>query len=41
VRTVRRIAAETAVTTIDNAAERAQRHVGRPSKAEAYHDLLS
>ncbi len=35
VRTVRRIAAETAITTIDNAAERARREVGRPSKAEA------
>ena len=40
VRTVRRIAAETAITTIDNAAERARREVGRPSKAEAYRDVL-
>ena len=40
VRTVRRIATETAVTTIDNAAERARREVGRPSKAEAYRDVL-
>jgi hypothetical protein len=32
VRTVRRVAAEGAVTTIDNTAERAQRHVGRPAK---------
>src|SRR5215204_4220602 len=40
VRTVRRIAAETAITTIDNAAERARREVGRPSKADAYRDLL-
>jgi transposase len=36
VRTVRRIAAETEVTTVDNAAERARRQVGRPSKAEAF-----
>ena len=40
VRTVRRIAAETAITTIDNAAERARRQVGRPSKADAYRDVL-
>ena len=40
VRTVRRIAAETEVTTIDNAAERARRQVGRPSKAEAYREVL-
>ena len=40
VRTVRRIAAEAAVTTVDNAAERARRQVGRPSKAEAYRDVL-
>ena len=40
VRTVRRIAAETAITTIDNAAERARREVGRPSKAEAYREVL-
>ena len=33
VRTVRRIAAETEITTIDNAAERARREVGRPAKA--------
>ena len=31
VRTVRRIAAETDITTIDNATERARRQVGRPS----------
>src|SRR4029434_6914131 len=37
VRTVRRIAAEAEITTIDNAAERARREVGRP-KAEAYRD---
>ena len=40
VRTVRRIAAETEITTIDNAAERARRQVGRPSKADAYRDVL-
>jgi len=28
------------VTTIDNAAERARRQVGRPSKADAYRDIL-
>ena len=40
VRTVRRIAAETEITTIDNAAERARREVGRPSTAEAYREVL-
>jgi transposase len=40
VRTVRRIAAEAKITTIDNAAERARREVGRPSTAEAYRDLF-
>jgi transposase len=40
VRTVRRVAAETDITTIDNAAERARRQVGRPSKADAYRDVL-
>ena len=40
VRTVRRIAAETAVTTIDNAAERARREVGRPSTSAAYREVL-
>jgi transposase len=40
VRTVRRIAAETAITTIDNATERARRQVGRPSKADEYRDVL-
>ena len=40
VRTARRVAAEDAVTTVDNAAERARRQVGRPSKAEAYRDVL-
>jgi transposase len=40
VRTVRRIAAETDVTTVDNAVERTRREVGRPSKADAYRDVL-
>lgn len=40
VRTVRRIAAKTDITTIDNAAERARRQVGRPSKADAFRDVL-
>jgi transposase len=40
VRTVRRIAAETDITTIDNASERARRQVGRPSKADEYRDVL-
>src|SRR4029077_10503410 len=40
VRTVRRVAAEGAVTTVDNVAERMRRQVGRPSKAEAYRDVL-
>ena len=40
VQTVRRIAAESDITTVDNAAERARRQVGRPSKAEVYHDVL-
>ena len=39
-RTVRRIAVEDAITTIDNAGERARRQVGRPSKADAYRDVL-
>ena len=40
VRTVRRIAVETEITTIDNAAERARREVGRPSTADAYREVL-
>ena len=40
VRTVRRIAAEADVATIDSAAERARRQVGRPSKADEYRDVL-
>lgn len=39
-KTARRIAAENRVATVDNAAERARRQVGRPSKAEAYRDVL-
>ena len=39
-KTARRIAAETPVAAVDNAAERARRQVGRPSKAEAYRDVL-
>ena len=35
-KTARRIAAENPVTSVDNGAERAYRHVGRPSKAEVY-----
>jgi transposase len=40
VRTARRVAEEAAVTTVDNAAERARRRVGRPSKAEADRDVI-
>jgi transposase len=39
-KTARRIATENPVTTVDNEAERARRQVGRPSKAEAYRDVL-
>jgi transposase len=39
-KTARRIAAEDPVTSVDNLAERARRQVGRPSKAEAYRDVL-
>ena len=38
--TARRVAAEVGVTTVDNAAERARRQIGRPSTAEAYRDVL-
>ena len=38
--TARRVAAEEAVETTDNAAERARRAIGRPSKAEAYREVL-
>jgi transposase len=39
-KTARRIANEDPISTVDNAAERARRQVGRPSKAEAYRDVL-
>jgi transposase len=39
-KTARRIAAEDPITSVDNAAERTRRQVGRPSKAEAYRDVL-
>jgi hypothetical protein len=39
-KTARRIAAEAPVTTVDNTGERARRQVGRPSKAEAYREVL-
>lgn len=39
-KTARRIAAENPVSSVDNAAERERRHVGRPSKAEAYREVL-
>lgn len=38
--TARRVVAEAGITTVDNAAERARRQIGRPSKAEAYRDVL-
>ena len=38
--TVRRVVDEDAVTTVDNDAERDRRHVGRPSKAEAFREVL-
>lgn len=40
-KTARRIAAEDPITSVDNTAERARRQVGRPSKAEAYRDVLA
>lgn len=39
-RTARRIGTEAGITTVDNEAERARRLVGRPSKAEAYREVL-
>jgi transposase len=39
-KTARRIAAEDPISSVDNAAERSRRQVGRPSKAEAYRDVL-
>ncbi len=38
--TARRVAAEDAVATVDNAAERIRRQIGRPSKAEASREVL-
>ena len=38
--TARRVAAEDAVASVDNGAERARRQIGRPSKAEAYREVL-
>ena len=38
--TARRVAAEDGVMTVDNAAERERRQIGRPSKAEAYREVL-
>jgi transposase len=38
--TVRRIEAEAAVETVDNVAARATRQIGRPSKAEAFREVL-
>jgi hypothetical protein len=37
---VRRVAAEDTVETVDNAAERTRRQIGRPSTADAYRDVL-
>jgi transposase len=39
-KTARRIAAENPITSVDNAAERARRQVGRPSKADSYREVL-
>ena len=39
-KTARRVAAEDPVSSVDNATERARRQVGRPSKAEAYREVL-
>jgi len=39
--TARRVAAEDGVTTVDNAGERARRQIGRPSKADAYREVLA
>jgi len=38
--TVRRVVDEDAVTTVDNDAERDRRQIGRPSKAEAFREVL-
>ncbi len=39
--TVRRVAAEGRVDTVDNTAERARRQIGRPSTADAYREVLA
>src|SRR5689334_18575957 len=39
-KTARRIVAEDPIASVDNAAERSRRQVGRPSKAEAYRDVV-
>ena len=39
-KTARRIGHEDPVSSVDNAAERARRQVGRPSKAEAYREVI-
>jgi transposase len=41
VRAVRRIAGESAVQHVDDAAERCERRIGRPSKADAFRDLAT
>jgi transposase len=38
--TARRVAVEARVAAVDNAAERARRQIGRPSKAEAFREVL-
>ena len=38
--TARRVAAKDRVTTVDNAAERERRQIARPSKADAYREVL-
>ena len=38
--TARRVAAEDRITTVDNAAERERRQIGRPSKADAYREVV-
>ncbi len=38
--TARRVAAEGAVASVDNGAERARRQIGRPSTAEVYREVL-
>ena len=38
--TARRVTAEDRVTTVDSATERERRQIGRPSKADAYCEVL-